>query len=387
MGKGNAGTIEINSSDLIVNGESSNGFASVVNSVVGIDAIGNSGGIEIETVNLLLQNGGRLNATTGGKGNAGVIDIEASNTITIDGITQNEIQADSGIFSIVGESGVGNANNIEIETNNLSLSNGAEISVNSLGEGQAGNLNIIANSISLENKASLSASTSFGTGGSITLQIADGLVLQENSTISARALQEANGGNLTIDAQTIVAFPSQNNDIIANAARGRGGRIDITTSAIFGLAEGNSTITNITNDLDASSEFGLDGSISINELEVNPAEGLEELPTEVIDVARLVAQNLCQQGRGSEFIVTGKGGIASSPSQTRDSSIEQVDLVEPATEEVEEVFDVEDTKETEKEIVEAQGWIISDRGTVKLVAHSTNTSNVSPQLTEKQFCP
>jgi large exoprotein involved in heme utilization and adhesion len=176
----------------------------------------------------------------------------------------------------------------------------------------------------------LSASTPVGTGGNITLQIADHLTLRDNSTISAQALENADGGNIDIDADFIVAFPNQNNDIIANAAQGNGGNINISTLAIFGIEERSSIPPNITNDLDASSEFGLDGTIAINELDINPAEALEELPTAVIDVTRLIAQNLCQQLKGSEFIVTGKGGLAPNPSQVRDGEIIEVDLVEPA---------------------------------------------------------
>ncbi|MDJ0593919.1 MAG: hypothetical protein QNJ72_28735 [Pleurocapsa sp. MO_226.B13] len=107
--------------------------------------------------------------------------------------------------------------------------------------------------------------------------------------------------------------------------------IDITTNSIFGLEERSSTPENNTNDIDASSEFGLDGTVAINELDVNPVEGLEELPTEVIDVTRLIAQSLCQQGDLSEFIVTGKGGIAPSPNQPREWEVNEVDLVEPTS--------------------------------------------------------
>ena len=43
-----------------------------------------------------------------------------------------------------------------------------------------------------------------------------------------------------------------------------------------------------------------------------------------------MAQNLCKQDEGSEFILTGKGGLAPSPSQTRSRDFSEVNLVEPA---------------------------------------------------------
>ena len=139
----------------------------------------------------------------------------------------------------------------------------------------------------------------------------------------------------------------------------------------------------------------MDGTVNIKELEVNPVEGLEELPTEVIDVARLVAQNLCQQGKGSEFIVTGKEGIAPSPIQARDGEISEVDLVEPANLEDdaprgEGLLAKTEPKqphrtETTSEIIEAQGWIINDRGILELVAHKPRVNNLSTQP-EAKIC-
>ena len=171
-----------------------------------------------------------------------------------------------------------------------------------MGQGEAGDLFIQADSLALETGASLLGSTSVGTGGNITLQIADHLTLRNNSTISARALEGADGGNIDIDANFVIAFPNQNNDIIARAARGNGGAIDITTRGIFGIEE--RPFNPFTNDLDASSQFGLDGTIAINELEVDPTKALEELPTDVIDITGLIERNLCQQAKGSEFIIT-----------------------------------------------------------------------------------
>ena len=334
-----------------------------------------AGGIDITTNNLLLTEGARINASTFGQGNGGAINIQANGTIEADG--RGIDGSSSGIFSQPEESSVGNAGGIDINTMNLFLMNGAEISVRSRGRGNAGNLEIQADSLSLESQASLFASTSVGSGGNIELEIAENLTLQDNSTISARALENANGGNITIDADFIIAFINQNNDIIASADEGTGGEINITTNSIFGgLEERSSTVDNQTNDLDASSELGLDGIVQINEFEVNPTEALEELPTEVIDETESVAQNLCQQGRGSEFIVTGKGGVAPSPTQARDRDVGSVDLVKP-------VFSSEaggagEAKDT-GEIVEAQGWIVNDRGMVELVASKTNIDRNPPQ--------
>ncbi|MGD1917749.1 MAG: hypothetical protein ACFCAD_01985 [Pleurocapsa sp.] len=123
----------------------------------------------------------------------------------------------------------------------------------------------------------------------------------------------------------------------------------------------------------------MDGTVAINELDVNPTEALEELPIEILDVTGLVAQNLCRQGKGSEFIVTGKGGVASNPLQVRDGTTDEVDLVQPAkdpeknTSRGNSQITLTNT-DTKPEIIEAQGWIVNDRGNLELIAQKTDTN-------------
>ncbi|WP_019506620.1 filamentous hemagglutinin N-terminal domain-containing protein [Pleurocapsa sp. PCC 7319] len=430
-GRGDAGTVNITATgDITFDGEDLGGFPSGAISLVGSNAQGNAGGVTISTNNLTLTNGGRVDASTFGQGDAGSVDLTATEDITIDGEDLGGFP--SGAISLVGSNAQGNAGGVTISTNNLTLTNGGEISASTFGQGDAGSVGITATgNIILTGESSqgfssgatsqvvsgaegdaggitisttnlilangrVSASTS-GQGetensGNINLR-ADNIVLLDNSLISAEALNNsANGGNIDIDAGFVVAFPNQNNDIIANAAQGTGGNINISTNSIFGIEERSSLPANETNDIDASSEFGLDGTIAINQLDVNPVEALEELPMSLIDVVGLVAQNLCQQGKGSEFIVTGKGGVAPNPSQVRDGEISDVDLVAPATrEESEKVETVKEAGadreiEEEKEIIEAQGWIINDRGKVELVAQKTDVNGASPQPKNDKIC-
>ena len=339
---------------------------------------GNGGDVSIEVNTLQLQNGGQIVTTSRGSGDAGNISINTAENTIISGIDENFAQrlartgrplvrnegAASGIFVNTDVDSTGSGGDIRLVTGDLFLSEGAVINATNQGNSVVGK-----------------------TGGNVDLQIANNLTLRDNSTISAQALENADGGNIDIDAEFVIAFPNQNSDIIASAAQGTGGNIDITTNSIFGLEARSSTPINNTNDLDASSEFGLDGTLEINELEVNPAEGLEELPVEIIDVTRLVDQNLCQQAKDSEFIVTGKGGIAPSPTQPRDGEISEVNLVEPATfEEDNEVVGAQALRPAKEEIVEAQGWIINDRGKVELVAHKTAPNSSPPQPKDANIC-
>ena len=381
LGQGNAGGIRIFASgDILADGESSQGFASGIFSTVEESVTGDAGGIEITTNDLSLLNGGEISASTSGIGNAGFITVEARNILT-KGLSS--LGFASGIFNTVEESGTGNAGGIKISANNLSIADGSQISVASFGLGSAGNLDIKVNSLDLKERGSLFASTPIGTGGNITLQVDKNLTLQEKSTISALALENADGGNININAEFVIAQPNRRNDIVASADEGTGGDINITTNTIFGLEERSSLPVNNTNDLDASSEFGLDGTVEINELDINPTQGLEELPQEVIDVTRSVAQNLCQQGRGSEFVVTGKGGNAPSPTQGRDRKLDDVDLVEPVR--FSRAEGAEDAETEEAEIIEAKGWIVNNRGMVELVGDRSQPNASQPQ-SKAQVC-
>jgi filamentous hemagglutinin family protein len=342
FGLGNAGLIEINASGTVaIDGEDSDGFQSGIFSAVVEGAVGDAGGIDITTANLNLTNGGDISATTFGQGDAGTVNITA---------------------------------------NNLSLTDGARIEVASEGEGEGGDLFVEADSLTLEN-SSLSASTPVGTGGNITLQIDDNLILRDNSTISAQAFQDADGGNIDIDADFVIAFPSSGdgNDIIASAAGvGKGGNITITTNSIFNMREGKAISGNGTNDLDASSEFGLDGNITINTPDADPFQETRETPENVVETDAVVAGTCdpVQAGRdilaGTEntFVIKGRGGVPPEPTepltadvlniegealveqlQNRSSAGEENPLVNP--------------HQQPQGILTSQGYIIPARGIVK----------------------
>ena len=385
FGGGDAGEVTINATgDITADGESSTSSASGIFSLIDESVTGNGGGINITAKNLTLTNGGEVSASTAGIGNAGSIAIATTGDIFAAG--RSSLGFASGVFNTVEETGEGNAGGIEITANNLSLADGGQISVASFGLGNAGSLQIEVSSLNLKDGGFLFASTPTGRGGNIDLEIANNLTLENRSQISAQALENASGGNIEIDADFIIAQPNQNNNITASAAEGTGGNIGITTNAIFGLEERSSIPDNNTNNLDASSELGVDGTIQINELEVNPTQGLEELPLEIIDVIGSVEQNLCQQGQGSEFVVTGKGGTAPSPTQARDGSVSEVDLVKPVPFSEVEAATPAPASEESSEIVEAQGWIVNDRGMVELVARKTDVDSSTAPPKSIQVC-
>ncbi len=320
---GRGGDINIIASDSIeVSGSSADSFfPSDINSST--FTVNDAGNLNLETRNLIVGEGGNISASTINDGQGGNLTIDATESITISG-TSRDGQLVSSIISSSGElnstvefdptAATGDAGSLSISTGNLSISDRGTVAVNSLGSGDAGILEIRANDIQLDNQGQIVAETVFGEGGNITFDVDERLTLRNNSLISARAEENANGGNINIDTNFIVAFPNQNNDIIANAEQGQGGNINITAESLFGIEE--RPLNPQTNDLNASSEFGLDGTISIFTPDINPIQGATELPSNVIEPEQTTTQ-ACQANRElaaqSSFTIKGNGSVPPAP--------------------------------------------------------------------------
>ncbi|MEO1341271.1 MAG: filamentous hemagglutinin, partial [Cyanobacteria bacterium J06635_13] len=307
IGNGEGGTVDILAVDSI--GLSN---ASLIQAEVFAGSTGNGGNLNISTGKLTLDDGSTVSATTLGEGNAGNVTINANDSINLSGV--NEFSR-GGIFASAliedGDSG-----NIDLTTGELTISDGAIIAASNFpsfgadsastpGTGEPGNITIAADSINLESEGRIEAITqaSTGTGANIDLQVADTISLTGNSFVSAQAFGSANGGNLDIDTNFIVAFPDGNNDIIASAAQGQGGNINIVAESLLGIEE--RPLNPFTNDINASSEFGLDGDISIDVPDVNPLQGAAELP-----VGTVVADEITAQGCSTKRDLTAKSGLS-----------------------------------------------------------------------------
>ncbi|MEM8718019.1 MAG: filamentous hemagglutinin N-terminal domain-containing protein [Cyanobacteria bacterium P01_G01_bin.39] len=314
---GKAGDIILKASELL---EVSNG--GFVGADVFFNATGDGGNLTIETTDLKVDTGGQISVTTRGEGNAGNLTIFADDSIEVTGSDEFFV---SGLFATALDVS-GNGGEVNIFTQNLNVANGATINVgnftsseNSLsdpGTGESGNLNIQANSIKLEGNGSITAATqsSTGQGANITLQVAEDITLRDGGLISAQAINEGNGGNLNIDTNFIVAFPDGNSDIIASAQQGQGGNITINADSLLGIEE--RPLSDLTNDINASSEFSLDGSITINTPDINPIQGTVELPSDIVVPEQTSAQ-ACQANREiaaqNGFTISGKGGVPPAP--------------------------------------------------------------------------
>ncbi|HIK03540.1 MAG TPA: S-layer family protein [Trichormus sp. M33_DOE_039] len=365
-----AGELQITTEQLIVeNGAeiSANNFGS-----------GKGGTAILNVQQLIVSNGGEVRARSFAGGSGGELIINANEVVEITGSGSIDSQNFPSALSTSGE-GIGKAGNLFINTPNLNISDGAVVTVSAIGTGEAGNLIARANTIQL-NQGKLTAETNAGAGANIRLEDLKLLVLQNQSLISAQAFNNANGGNITIDAPDgfIVATTNQNNDIVANAFQGQGGNININARSIFNLEQRPSTPPNNTNDIDASSQFGLTGTVTINTPDVDPSRGLVQLPDNLTDASQQIISscNPGSQARRSSFTVTGRGGIARSPIEPFQGEVSTARWItldtisEPQNRNVNHKILPSPTSQ----IVEAQGWVFDKSGTVSLVAQLPNVT-------------
>ena len=328
---------------------------------------GNAGNIDISTLSLTLESGGRIDSGSSNSGNGGTITVMVNGQASLSGTTidgtpggifsrttgtnpdagsggnillkagsiaiQNGAQlsasslgpgaagnvtvegtaspaqsvlidgSGSGIFTTTSGSGPGG--NITIDTNAVNLTNGASITASSTGTGNTGNINTNAgNQFTMANSSVTTEATQSG-GGIIKITTnPNGTVQLTNSTISASVLDgNGGGGSVNIDPQSVVLINSQ---ILANAVFGPGGNINITTNLL--LPDSASVIS-------ASSQFGQQGTITVQS-PISPASGkIVPLSQKPLVATTLLSQRCAALAGGdaSSFTLAGRDSLPAEP--------------------------------------------------------------------------
>ena len=335
--------------------------------------------------------------------------------------------------SLVANSGDGNAGNVSINTNDLVVNNYAQINTEVRdGNGNAGNIQIAANRVILDqgeeglrrengkiaNQGGIISNAENGTGGNINLTLGELLLMRRGSVISANAAgeeedangdnttEEPTGGNINIQSDSspfepvVVAVPEEgNSDITANAPEGKGGKIRIDSSGVFGFEQlsGDELKRRLeeegfkrddpngprrlnSNDITASG--GLAEGIIITSLpDFELTEKLLNLPENPIDSSQLVAQgcgDFTEGSESSEFINSGRGGLPPRPDDftSGDSVWNDTRLrATPTPQKIPNATTGKPAKSAIAPIVPATGWVFNGKGEVTLVSHAKGHSS------------
>ena len=259
VGPGNAGNVTIESNSIALSGPGNATQTTQVGSLVlGANAAGNAGNLNITTRSLTATDGAQVIASTFGRGNAGNVTIDATEFVRLDGASG---RFPSGIISAAepGAMGqlvaTGRGGNIRIKTVALFGTNGGLVQTTVRGPQNAGNISIEADTINFDGVfdgggvnqrpsaiTSSSLDTASGNGGNIDLrtrllQFTNGARL----TASAGTVgipSSGNAGKITIQATDSVVFDGVGSNGISTLARvaafsgGRGGELEITTRSL-----------------------------------------------------------------------------------------------------------------------------------------------------------
>lgn len=238
LGRGNSGTIRINATDKVTFDGAPDGFQSSAFSQVGENAVGNSGGIEINANNVEVTDGGYLEANTLGTGDAGKIEINAREKVVVDG--QSSFNPISAVFSQVEPNAVGNSGGVEINAANVEITNGGQLNAITFSKGDAGIIrinatdNVVFNGVSpfgvLSSAISQVQENAEGDSQGIEIN-GSNVEISGGALLTATTLGKGNSGKIRISGTERVVFTGEYTPFST---------VSFAISQVFAGAEGNS---------------------------------------------------------------------------------------------------------------------------------------------------
>ncbi|MGB6166049.1 MAG: hypothetical protein WBF52_00555, partial [Geitlerinemataceae cyanobacterium] len=316
------------------------------------------------------------NITLGGS--AGAIEIIVPDGIEISDTTISSDSANNLDLDVVGNI-ILRASEGDVDLNDTTLS------TTNFGSGTAGDIEVAAEDVYLKDSF-LEANSRGGDGGFIEVNVRDFVQLRDRSRITTNAgtaQKPGNGGGITVDSEFLIGV--ENSDLTANAFEGNGGIIEINTEGILGLQFRDELTPS--NDITAFSEQNpeLSGVVEINSAAVDTA-GLVTLAESPVDVTALVGEDLCSQNEGSEFVITGRGGLPPNPGDVLSNEPEVLEWTtregEFASEPTDKVAPLSALSSVRSHspssFIEATGWVMDENGTVILVAEAPRVTPSSP---------
>ena len=234
---------------------------------------GAAGDIFVKASSVTLQNGGTLSATTSGTASS----------------------AKGGSITITA-------------TDQVTLTDGASITARSTGPADAGTISINAGKQldvmgTSTTKSLITTEAKLAQGGDIKIQAVDRVRVVDGEISTSVRGGAGSGGNITIDPKVVIL---QNSEVLAQADRGKGGDILITTPVF--VADQSSRI-------DASTPFGLNGKVTIQSPTSNLSGTVGQLVSKT-SPPQVLLQNRCVAlagGEQSTFLLSGRDALPAEP--------------------------------------------------------------------------
>ena len=274
-----------------------NGNFQSVNSTVSTSAQQGQGGDISVTAgqNFQLTNNSTVSAESSGAGDSGAVTLTA---------TGGNFQSTNSTVSTSAQ--IAEGGDIDITAGqNVQLVNNTTISAESFGPGDAGDITVTSGNNLQVIDSTISTQAAQASGGNIKLTAPNNIqIINSDILSSVNGPPGSNGGNINIDPLFIII---QNSRILARAFEGRGGNITLTaTQAIF---------IDDFSIINADSEFGASGTISVNSPTAVLAEVIAALPKNFVRLANLFGERCAAQkgGQFSSFTQGGPDGLPPAP--------------------------------------------------------------------------
>ncbi|AFZ20273.1 two-partner secretion domain-containing protein [Allocoleopsis franciscana] len=340
---GNGGNLTVNATGSVqVVGRSANDESpSALFALASEDSTGKAGNLTINTPQLLVTDGAEVSTNTFGSGDGGNLLVNATESVQLVG-TSADGQSVSRLS--VDTQGTGKGGNLTITTPVLLVSDGAQVSAGTLSRGDGGNLTV--NASSLVQLIGRSADSQFasaiyaqaerdstGKAGDLTITTPV-LLLSEGAEVSATTFGAGDGGNLLINASSLVQLIGRSVEgqassrIVARSQRnstGKAGNLTITTPVLlvsegaqisattFGSGDGGDLTINASSRVQVSGRSA-DGEVPSGLFAQAERDSTGKGGNLTINTGRLVVEN------GGQVSASGTGaGIAGNLDITADS--------------------------------------------------------------------
>jgi filamentous hemagglutinin family protein len=302
---GNGGSITINAQErfeLIGTGAGAPADSALVSTAAA--GSGNGGAVRITAGSVLVDRVAAIESTADGAGDAGAIRIEAGSA-RIDGGSAIDSRS----------TGAGDGGAIAFAVGSLVLADGARLSAEALGSGFAGDIEIDTrggrgDGSVLIDRARIATAAEVSDGGNIRV-LAAGDIRLENGTIETSVRSgQGNGGNIVLGnpaarPEFLIARDSR---VQANAFGGNGGNIDINAEYI---------VFSATSVLEASSQLGVDGTITFATPEVDLAALLPVAEPSPAGEQRVAAGRCAAAADGRSRLLLAGAAAAAATSDCR----------------------------------------------------------------------
>jgi hypothetical protein len=292
-GTGGSGDIRVETGTLRIAGRSAQGAPATISAETTLIPSGGIGGdagvIDLRAREIVVGEGGLVSTRSAGAGAANRIEIRADGTLLLDG---GEVRSLAGSPTAAAAGG-----DVALRSGgNLQLVAGAVVNARALGLGDAGDISIeAAEQLDLRD-AFVTTEARQALGGNVTLAGGERLTITRSQVTTSVQQGVGTGGNIDLGTRRVAVNAS---GILARAFEGNGGAIRVLASDAY-LESADSIV-------DASSAFGVNGTIVVVAPDSDLGGELAQLPEAFLDSSQLLRRECATRTqRAGSFVVGGR---------------------------------------------------------------------------------